>query len=301
MKKIFLLILLMTIVTLTKAQTKYTHDSLKINDGYIHYYVKGKGKPIVLLPGGPGFSHYYMRGIADSLNNYKTILIDFFGTGRSQYKVPDSTWVSQENMVNDIELLRKHLAIEQWIVLGQSWATHTALLYGIRHPEHTVKIILQATAGTDNTFRKYYRDNINMRYTAEDKAQMAAVRKDPAAGRFDAFKIQFRGYFYDPSKAHLLFKMDESEESYFFNTRFNMAFTRSPEFETFDIAKEAYALEIPVRIIQGRQDPLNGGTQERLNERLKNSKIYYIERSGHFPWLEQPDAFFAALRDGLAD
>ncbi len=299
MKKYIISISLLFAFNLITAQ--YEHDSLKVDKGYIHYFTKGEGKPIVLLPGGPGFSHFYMRGIADSLPNYKTILIEFLGTGRSIYKKPDSTWVNQDNMVNDIELLRKHLAIDRWIVLGQSWATHTALLYGIKYPQHTSKIILQATAGTDNKFQKYYWDNVSMRLTEADYAQLAAISKDSTAGKFDGFKIQFKGYFYDMNKASSFFNMPKNEESYFFNGSFFSAFTKDPGYKNFDISKEAYELDIPVRIIQGRQDPLNGGIQERLNERLKHSKIFYIERAGHFPWLEQPKAFFAALRESLND
>lgn len=301
MKNIILSFLFIISNLLTIAQNEYVHDSLNVNDGFIHYYTKGQGKPIVLLPGGPGFSHYYMRGIADSLTHYKTILIDFFGTGHSLYKKPDSTWVSQENMVTDVELLRKHLNINSWTVLGQSWATHTALLYGIRFPQNTDKIILQATAGTDNLFQKYYGDNIRMRLNEDDFKKIAELGRDSTAGRFDSFKIIFKGYFYNPALAHTFFNMPTEEEKYFYNRDFFIAFLKNPDYEYFDISKEAYALEIPIRIIQGRQDPVNGGTQERLNERLKDSRIYYIERAGHFPWLEQPEAFFTALSKALKE
>jgi proline iminopeptidase len=204
-------------------------------------------------------------------------------------------------MVNDVEMLRKHLAIDHWIVLGQSWAAQTALLYGITYPKRTSRIILQATPGTDNDFQKWYGDNISMRLRKEDFDRMASIRQDSTAGRFDLFKIRFRGYFYDPEKAGYFFEMPMEEEDFFFNGRFFQAFIKNPDYDAFDISKESYALDIPIRIIQGRQDPINGGTQERLNERLKNSKIIYIERSGHFPWLEQPEAFFKALRTSLSD
>jgi proline iminopeptidase len=301
MKNLFVLIVFLIVNISVDAQSAYAHDSLEVDGGYIHYYTKGEGQPIVLLPGGPGFSHYYMRAISDSLDSYTSILIDFYGIGRSQYKKPDSTWVNQDHMVNDVELLRKHLAIERWVVLGRSWATHTALLYGITYPKHTARIILQATAGTDNSFLKYYGDNVRMRLTEADYAQLAAINKDSTSGRFDSFKIRFKGYFYDAVKASSFFNMPTEEEAYFYNGNFFGAFLRSPDYNSFDISKEAYQLDIPVRIIQGRQDPVNGGTQERLNERLKNSKIYYIERAGHFPWLEQSVAFFTALRASLTD
>lgn len=202
MKSLYFLVFLLASISVY-AQTEYFHDSLEVDGGYIHYYTKGEGSPVVLLPGGPGFSHYYLRAIADSMNNYKTILIDFYGTGRSQYKEPDSTWVNQDHMVNDVELLRKHLDIEQWILLGQSWATHTALLYGIKYPKHTSKIILQATAGTDNSFQQYYGDNIRKGLTESDFSRLEAIRKDSTTGRLASFEVLLNGYFYDRAKSAL--------------------------------------------------------------------------------------------------
>lgn len=285
------------LLLVSMAHGQYIHDSLKTDQGYIHYYFKGKGKPVVLLPGGPGFSSYYLRAIADSLTNYKAILIDFQGTGRSQYREPDSSWVNPDNIIKDAELLRKHLAIDKWIVMGQSWATHFALLYGIKHPQHTSRIILLATAGTDNKFQQYYGDNIKKGMTTADYSEIDSLRKNANRGRFDIFKVQFRGYFYDPSKAASFFEMPEEEKPYFFNGSYFMAFRKDPGYDSFDISKETYSMDIPVRIIQGRQDPVNGGTQERLNERLKHSKIFYVERAGHFPWLEQPESFYKYLKE----
>lgn len=299
MKKLLPFILLLVYST---ANAQYMHDSLKVDDGYIHYYTRGEGKPVVMLPGGPGYSSYYIRPIADSLSGYQTILIDFQGTGHSQYKKVDSTWVNQDNMVRDVELLRQHLNMDQWMVLGHSWATHTALYYAIKHPQHTEKVVLTATAGTDNTFLKYYGDNIEIRLTDEDMNELDSLSKAPSVNPLEISKVRFRGYFYDRSKASLLFgNVPEEELPYLQNNVFFNAFVNNPYFTTFDIAREAYALDVPVRIIQGRQDPVNGGTQERLNERLKHSKIFYIERAGHFPWLEQPASFFEALKKALKD
>src|SRR5690606_9358310 len=218
------------------------------------------------------------------------------------YKKPDSTWANQDNMVQDVELLRQHLHIDKWTVLGHSWATHTALYYAIKHPQHTEKVILIATAGTDNNFLNYYSDNITKNLTEQDMAEMHYLSKVPSPNSLEISKVWFRGYFYDRSKASLLFANVPKEEiPYLQGDNFFEAFIHNPHFRTFDIGKRAYALDLPIRIIQGRQDPVNGGTQERLNERLKNSKIFYIERSGHFPWLEQPEAFFEALRESLKD
>ena len=111
-----------------QATAQYKEESIKLKEGSLHFYTKGEGKPIVLLQGGPGFSSYYMRSIADSLSGYKCILIDYEGTGKSQYRTADKTWVSPEKVVDDIELVRQKLNKEAFwgtaagvVTMGSAW------------------------------------------------------------------------------------------------------------------------------------------------------------------------------------
>jgi proline iminopeptidase len=295
-------LLLFYLLSYTVTNAQYLHDSLKVDEGYIHYYVKGKGQPIVLLQGGSGFSHYYMRAIADSLTAYKNILIDYQGTGRSQYKKADTTWVNPDNIVSDVELVRKKLRIDKWIIIGQSYGTHFALNYAIKYPQHTSRIILLNSAGTNTKFLQYYGDNIRYRLTEGDKLALKTLSNDSSSTQLDRFRVLLNGYFYDRTKSSsFLDSVTKEEMPFFYNSEFFQAYVQRPDFMTFDISKEVYNLDQPIRIIQGRQDPVNSGIQERLNMQLSDSKIFYIERSGHFPWLEQPNDFFARLKKCLND
>ena len=133
MKKTLLFLLIAFSFTIAKAQ--YKHDSIKIDHGYLHYYTRGEGEPLILLQGGPGFSSYYMRAIADSLDGYKTVLVDFEGTGRSQYRKADPSWVSLDNLVGNVELVRKKLGINNWTAIGHSYGGMFELYYAVKHPE----------------------------------------------------------------------------------------------------------------------------------------------------------------------
>jgi pimeloyl-ACP methyl ester carboxylesterase len=54
-----------------------------------------------------------------------------------------------------------------------------------------------------------------------------------------------------------------------------------------------------VLIIHGRQDPLPAG--EELHAAIPGSKLIWIEKAGHFSWIEQPAAFRQALEPFLAE
>lgn len=295
MKKLLPFLLFFAI---TSVNAQYNHDSLQVDQGYIHYYSKGKGKPVVLLQGGPGYSSYYMRGISDSLRNYRTILIDYQGTGRSQYRKADTTWVNYDRIIKDIEHVRKHLGIEKWAVIGNSYGSHYALYYAVRHPEIISRVILSASPGTSNNFLDYYGDNINMRRNSEDIEAMEKLSDPGHEIQMKRMRIYFRPYFFDATKASLVFTPPEEESRIFFNPDFNQSIYDWEGFSDWDVSEEVYALTIPIRIIQGRQDPVNG-TEVQLSERARNAKLIYIERAGHFPWAEKPLEFFRALRESM--
>lgn len=72
------------------------------------------------MQGNTGASSYYMRAVADSLDNYQTILVDFQGTGRSRDRKEDDSWIGIDQIVGDYETVRKHLKIDQWTIIGHS-------------------------------------------------------------------------------------------------------------------------------------------------------------------------------------
>jgi proline iminopeptidase len=57
-----------------------------------------------------------------------------------------------------------------------------------------------------------------------------------------------------------------------------------------------------VHIIQGRQDPMGEATVFEIRDLLPQSKVHFIEKCGHFPWLEQEvpaTEFFNHLEEAL--
>ncbi len=300
------LLLVIFLLTITGVKAQYQHDSIRVEYGYLHFYTKGSGKPVVLLQGGPGFSSYYMRSIADSIPDHQCILIDYQGTGRSQYRVADTNWVNINTITGDIERVRSKLQIDKWAVLGHSYGGMFALNYAKTYPQHIERLVLISSAGTNNQFQHYYSDNIALRLTGEDKKALSQIQsnKDLSAEEkgLQSMLTAINALFYDRTKVPaFLQNIPVDKPAQVHNKAFFNAYVHRSDFFQFDISKEVLTLTIPVRTIEGRQDPGNDGQQLLLNERMKNAKITFIERSGHFPWAEQPEVFFNALKGYLND
>jgi len=110
-----------------------------------------RGRPVVVLHGGPGSGctpdarRYFDPGA------YRIVLFDQRGAGRSTPRVDVGTDLSTNTtarLVADIEHLRDHLGIERWLVSGVSWGVTLALAYAEHHPERVSAMVLASVTLT---------------------------------------------------------------------------------------------------------------------------------------------------------
>lgn len=104
------------------------------------------GKPALVVHGGPGSgSAPGPRRMFDP-ERYRIVLFDQRGCGRS---VPhasdprtDMSYNTTAHLISDMELLREHLGIDQWLLFGSSWGSTLTLAYAQRHPERVSEIVI---------------------------------------------------------------------------------------------------------------------------------------------------------------
>lgn len=58
-------------------------------------------------------------------------------------------------------------------------------------------------------------------------------------------------------------------------------------------------LTVPTFILHGKQDIVPSWTAEEIHAAIAHSEIVLIDHSGHFPFIEQPSAFFKEVRTFL--
>ena len=135
----------------------YDHGMLDVGDGnLVHWETCGNpnGKPAVVLHGGPGSgcSPYPRRYFDPAV--YRIVLLDQRGCGRSTPHASlydtDMSVNTTAHLIADLELLRRHLGIERWLVWGASWGSVLGLRYAQTHPGAVSELVLTCVAtGSD--------------------------------------------------------------------------------------------------------------------------------------------------------
>jgi proline iminopeptidase len=141
---------------------------LEVGDGNVVYWElcgDPHGKPAVAFHGGPGSGcSPWWRTLFDP-SAYRIVLFDQRNCGRSRPHASDPGTDLAANMtphlIADAELLREHLGIERWLVLGGSWGSTLGLAYAETHPERVTEIVLCAiTTGRHSEFDWLFRGGL---------------------------------------------------------------------------------------------------------------------------------------------
>ncbi|MGA2624912.1 MAG: alpha/beta hydrolase [Bacteroidota bacterium] len=296
MRKLTLLIVCFLFVSSVHAQTS---DQIVDHAGAkIHYKILGDGKPVLLLSGGPGFSSDYLTPLAQGLSKYfRCILLDERGTGKSIVATYDTTTITISLTIDDIEYLRKSLGYEQWAVLGHSVGGFIASAYACTYPSSASTLVLIGSAGFNAGLWKYYDANIWCRLLPSDKdlsrywEDSTIVAKDPRHAAVEQQKAVLPAYFYDRKKSLLVSQQIKDEE---YNPYVDNLISR--DMDKTDISEKSRTYKNPVLVLQGRQDQVGESMPYIISQTYPNSKLVFINRCGHFPWIEQPTAFFDTVR-----
>ena len=268
----------------------------------LHFRSVGTGPPVIILSGGPGFDVDYMLPVADALPNFRRILLEQRGTGRSMPATLRAEDMTLSVAVEDLEALRRHLQQEQMFLVGHSWGAMLAMAYGAAHPNRVERLILLGSGGPTLEFATWFEDNIRARLWPQDveaerhwtEAKERGVSADKVA--LETARALTPAYFFDRTKG-LAFAAAMPEGSLHAAPS---ALLFEDLAKSYDVRAGLRQIDRPTLILHGHQDPMGEKNAEDIHALIKSSTLVYLDRCGHFLWVEQPEAFRKAIEQFLA-
>jgi pimeloyl-ACP methyl ester carboxylesterase len=266
----------------------------------LSYERRGSGPLLVCHPGGPGGSAAEFRDFAGLDDTFELLLF----SPRGSHGSDSAGDYSLASYVRDLEALREHLGLEQIDLLGFSHGGIVAMAYAAAFGHRIRRLVLAATLAVWNDEAEAAMQRIvELRRDEPWFAEAAKAIEEEQAGEFSStdelvanVQRQIPLYFHrwegnERIGNELAADFAKAEPLHHFNT---------VEFPTFDLRGDLRTIEAPTLVLVGDDDLVAGPVcADAIESELQDVRRVTIADSGHFLYIEQPEAFRAALADFL--
>jgi proline iminopeptidase len=272
----------------------------------IYYETKGNGDPLILLHGGPGIPHDYLKDTRALSPYARLVFFDQRGAGRSgRSKTLDYTI---EANVEDTENVRKGLGLGTCAVFGHSWGGMLAQAYALKYSNNVKKLVLANTFSTvvhlnaalakirssvpqelQKTYEKYERAGLySGRETYPDEYQAAV---DVA---YEPISISV------PKPAHLQDAFRKiSYEVYRTMWGDQTEFKITGTMSTFNFLPRLSEIKVPTLVIVGANNMTTVEMAKETVKRIPKGRLVIFERSRHYPFIEEKEKFVRVMKEFL--
>src|SRR5450755_2409419 len=319
---LLMLILSAAIATAQNANPSAADAVYPIREGYvnahglmIYYKSFGRGKPLMILHGGPGASHdYFLPYLTSLARHHRLIFIDERGSGRSQ-TLDDPSGYTVENMVEDTEAVRQALGLGQISLLGHSYGGVVAQAYALKYQKNLSALILASTFCSTKAINEVFvrmkekmpaelRDHINKmeaeglyghgkdyeknRYTAE---YMTAAWGD---GYFPYVYQNHPDPNYDP--------VDNGKMSWDLYREMwgsHGEFVIDGNLKSVEYGDRLSSIHVPTLVTAGDHDECDPSLARYMSDKIIGSKLAILPQSGHMTFVDQPGMFEKAVEEFL--
>jgi pimeloyl-ACP methyl ester carboxylesterase len=258
---------------------------VKIGDIKMYCEDRGKGDPLVLLPGYGVDSTCFFRQIPGLEENYRVIAIDNRGTGISDK--PDIPY-SMEMMAKDVAMVLAALGIRKAHIYGHSMGGNIAQHLALCYPERTASLILACTTCGGSHRVRADQASTDAMFDPKGTPEERAMRLLPFV-----FSQEFISNNMDVIQQFGLLYLKNYPPPHVFKRQqeaMNML-------DTYDRLPE---IRVPTLVITGEADQIvPPGNSRILASKIPGSESITLQGLGHFLPMEAPEALNRAIHDFL--
>lgn len=267
--------------------------TLLLVDVDLHCTEEGQGLPLIVHHGGPGLDHTviapHLRPLAQHL---RLICYDHRGSGRSaRPQGPHPYHI--DRFVGDIAAVATALGLNRFALLGHSFGGIVALHFALAHPGALSHLILVCSP-TSHHFVDDVEAALPDYLDAQALSELNSLQDSEPSDHVMRRSLELLApiYFRDPQ--HL---SELGLDSVRFGPQSQAVWD---SLEEFDLRPRLKEIQVPTLVMAGTYD--RSVTPERAREAadaLPRGRLVLMEKSGHYPFIEEPAPFRSAVLEFL--
>jgi haloalkane dehalogenase len=288
----------MEITWLDRTAYPFSHYTLEVDGGNMHYVDEGSGEPILFVHGSAAWSFVYRHLIYNLRHEYRCVAPDHLGFGLStkpacwSYRLADHA--------RNLAALIDHLDLQRFTLVVHDVGGPIGLNYALDHPERVARLLILNTFGwplrgsfalAPGLIAALLRGPIGKlsitRFNSELRVLIPLVYGERAK-LTPAIYRQYLAPLATAEDRHGLFAFAEQ------------VFGGADWCEGL-WARRGALTDLPAAIVWGMRDPLFGRHfLARWREVLPSAEVVTLPRAGHFVQEEEPTEVTQMLRRLLA-
>lgn len=276
-----------------------TEGHVTADDGTrLWYRSLGEGPEVLVVPA----ALYLEEALAPLAAGRRVVFYDPRNRGRSD--AADLSTVSLDRQIADLEALREELGIERMALLGWSGLGMEMAVYTLRHPERVTRLVQVSAVPPAAALMAASGDR---RESRVDQAALDELDRQASQGAFEGRSQEYcarrtaltrPASFVDRGLADrvpdVCVHRNEWPENLwpYFDALLG-------SFGEYDWRDDLAELAVPRLVIHGREDGIPLAGAHAWAAGFPQARLLELSPAGHYPFLEQPEAFFAAVETFL--
>ncbi|ORW36648.1 proline iminopeptidase [Mycobacterium paraense] len=263
---------------------------------------EGAGLPLLVVHGGPGLPHDYLRSLERLADEREVVFWDQLGCGRSRRPSNTQLW-TMERSVAEMDAVVHALGLHRFHVFGNSWGGMLAQQYVLDVASDAASLTISNSIASIPEF-----SNMVARLKSElDPATQSAIDRHEAAGT--TYSAEYQAAIRTWNETYLCRVRPwprELEEAFrnmgtdVFETMFGPSdFHIVGTIRDWDVFGRLGEITLPTMVLAGRYDECVPEHAWEMHQRIPGSRFELFESSAHMPFIEEPDKFDSVMRDFL--
>ncbi len=256
---------------------------------------------VLLLHGGPGFSHDYLECFEDFLPQagIEMYYYDQLGCGNSDHPTDTRLW-TVERYTDEVEQVRQALGLENFVLFGHSWGGMLTYEYALKYGQHLRgAVVSNMTAGV-TAYNEYAR-TFRAELSAED---LAKVDKYEAAQQYDAPEYQqiVMEKLYtkhicrlNPWPEPVTRSLNKANFAIYNQMQGPNEFVIIGNFKGWERWADLPKIKTRTLVMGARYDEMDPEQMRKVASLIPNAKLFISEQGSHMAMYDDQQAYFGAL------
>jgi len=256
---------------------------------------------ILILHGGPGFSHDYMNCFANFLpqEGYELHFYDQLGCGRSDRPEDPSLW-NLPRYLGEVEEVRQALRLEDFVLVGHSWGGILGIEYALAHPERLRGFVLSNMTASFADFAAYT-SVLKSRLPKAARDRLEALETTGQSGSEEYARILEKELYtryicrLDPWPKDLQHSFAVANGVIYNQMQGPNEFVITGNLKDWNRWTDLPNIRVPTLVMGARYDEMNPDSVRREAALIPSSTLFMSETGSHLAMWDDQTNYFHAL------